>query len=214
MPAGNLIVISRGVAKVAGELAPFLEAFARLQARERFPVLIREPELPPDELATLLRDYHAQVQLIVHDRCLESLAALPADLSLAAAVHLRMHHLNDETSKLNVLAKTMPFGVSCHDRRELDSAFASGAAYALVSPVFSPQSKPEDCRETLGVPGYLQLAAGRRVFALGGITAARHRSVCMAGGAGSAVLGEVFGKADASAAAKALWALLRVGNVG
>ncbi|TNE88019.1 MAG: hypothetical protein EP330_16730 [Deltaproteobacteria bacterium] len=63
-----------------------------------------------------------------------------------------------------------PFGVSCHDADELRLAFARGAAYALLSPVFPPTSKPEDTRDTLGIRGFRALAGDRPVYALGGLT--------------------------------------------
>jgi thiamine monophosphate synthase len=61
--------------------------------------------------------------------------------------------------------------VSCHDADELRLAFARGASYALLSPVFPPTSKPTDTRETLGTRRFRDLAADHPVYALGGITA-------------------------------------------
>ena len=85
-----------------------------------------------------------------------------------------------------------PFGISCHDRAELDRAFAAGAVYALLSPVFPPTSKPEDRRVPLGVARFTALAAGRAVVALGGITPERAHELRAAGAWGAAVLGDVF----------------------
>lgn len=88
---------------------------------------------------------------------------------------------------------SLPHGRSCHDAESLDRAFAEGAHYALLSPVFRPTSKPADTRPVLGVNQFLALAAGRPVVALGGITPARTRRLQFAGAYGVAVLGAVFG---------------------
>ncbi|MCB9677069.1 MAG: thiamine phosphate synthase [Alphaproteobacteria bacterium] len=87
----------------------------------------------------------------------------------------------------------LPHGRSCHDGPALDRAFAEGAAYAFLSPVFPPTSKPDDRRPTLGVAGFLALAAGREVIALGGVDPDRAHALREAGAAGVAVLGGLFG---------------------
>ena len=82
-------------------------------------------------------------------------------------------------------------GVSCHDAEGLDRAFAAGAAYAFLSPVWSPTSKRDD-RVPLGLERFCTLAAGRAVLALGGIDQPRAAEV-FARGYGVAVLGGLFG---------------------
>lgn len=59
--------------------------------------------------------------------------------------------------------------VAVHDEREADQA--AGADFALVSPVFSPGSKPGDTRPPLGPEGFARLAERTNcpAFALGGI---------------------------------------------
>lgn len=85
-----------------------------------------------------------------------------------------------------------PFGMSCHSRAELDAAFGAGATYALLSPVFPPHSKPEDRRLPLGEDTFFAWAAGRPVFALGGISGVRAHRLMARGAHGVAVLGGVF----------------------
>jgi len=94
----------------------------------------------------------------------------------------------------------MLFGVSCHSPAELDAAFQAGASYALLSPVWAPNSKV-DTRAPLGPARFLRWAAGRNVWALGGITPARRHQ--LAGAAGYAVLGGVFAQRDPASAARA-----------
>jgi thiamine-phosphate pyrophosphorylase len=94
-------------------------------------------------------------------------------------------------------------GASCHSAAEVDAALSAGAAYALLSPVWAPSSKPDD-RPTLGPDRFLRIAAGRPVFALGGVTPERHHALMRAGAHGSAVLGGIFSAPDPDAAADRL----------
>jgi len=96
------------------------------------------------------------------------------------------------------------FGTSCHDGSELDAAFSSGADYALLSPVWTPTSKPDDPRPSIGIQSFRELAGKRQVLALGGVNAERHRAIRAAGGHGSAVCGDLFGRATPELAAEAL----------
>jgi len=122
-------------------------------------------------------------------------------------VHERHPHASDRPEGLHLTAAGVAppgrrFGQSCHDRAELDRAFAAGARYALLSPVFRPTSKPDDEREPLGIERFVAWAAGRPVFALGGVTPDRAASLSAAGAHGVAVLGAIFGERDPRAGAK------------
>ncbi|HET9451130.1 MAG TPA: thiamine phosphate synthase [Aggregicoccus sp.] len=92
-----------------------------------------------------------------------------------------------------------------HDARE--AADAVGADLALVSPVFSPGSKPQDSRPVLGPAGFgaLRAALPCPAFALGGITA--QTAAALPDAAGFAVISGVLGAADPAAAARALLTL-------
>jgi len=137
-------------------------------------VILREPHLAGPVLVDLARRaLDAGLECWVH-------ASNPAALQIARQhglpVHLRAHDPVPD----------VPFGRSCHDGPALDRAFAEGARLALLSPVFAPGSKPGDLRPTLGISGFLTLAAGRPVAALGGIDDARAQALERAGAWGVA----------------------------
>ncbi len=92
---------------------------------------------------------------------------------------------------------------SCHSAAEVDQALASGAAWALLSPVWAPTSKPDDSRPPLGLERFLAVAAERPVIALGGVTPDRYAAL-RAHGASAAVLGDLFGQPDPVAASERL----------
>jgi len=81
-----------------------------------------------------------------------------------------------------------PWAASTHDPVAARGALDAGAAYALLSPVWKPTSKPEDARPAIGISALLAAGPGP-VLALGGVDPARYRAVREAGGYGAAVLG-------------------------
>lgn len=95
--------------------------------------------------------------------------------------------------------------VAVHDVAEAHGA--RGADLALVSPVFSPGSKPGDTRPTLGPEGFQKLAAQLPcpAVALGGITP--ERAAQLRGATGFAVISSVLEAEDPGAAARTLCAL-------
>lgn len=192
MNAPRLLAITPGDHGVRRDLGPWLEALGRVGVPA---VLLREPHLGRSELEALVAVARQHIGLvIVHDRN-------PHARALDLPLHLRGADLNGP----------LPhgvFGVSCHDRSELARAFDRGAAYALLSPVWSPTSKPDD-RPPLGLEGYLALAAGRPVLALGGVHAPRLREIEEAGGHGGAVLGALFGQPTVEGAARVGAALVQ-----
>lgn len=156
-------------------------------------LVLREPHVSPDRLAVLCEAAAAQgLQVWVHDRH-------PAARARPEGLHLK--------------ADTPPpvgrqFGQSCHDPTELDRAFGAGATYALLSPVFRPTSKPDDRRPALGIDRFVAWAAGRPVYALGGITPDRAGPLRVAGAPGMAVLGAIFDPRDPAQGAKVVTKLL------
>jgi thiamine-phosphate pyrophosphorylase len=94
--------------------------------------------------------------------------------------------------------------VAVHDAHE--ARLARGADLALVSPVFSPGSKPGDTRAPLGPEGFGALAARLPcpALALGGLTP--ERAARVPGAAGVAVISAVLEAEDPTAAARALLA--------
>jgi thiamine-phosphate pyrophosphorylase len=95
--------------------------------------------------------------------------------------------------------------VAVHDAEE--ARRARGADLALVSPVFSPGSKPGDTRPTLGPEGFRALASALPcpALALGGITP--ESALLLGGAAGFAVISGVLEAEDPGAAVRALGAL-------
>jgi hypothetical protein len=161
------------------DLLPWLSALAEAGLPA---VLIREPTLPLADL--------------------RQLSSLPIP---AIVVHTKTPHAADLGLPLHGPGR---LGRSCHRAREVDAAFRDGAHYALLSPVWHPTSKPDDVRPTLGLDPFLRCARDRPVFALGGVTAVRYRSL-RTHGARAAVSGALFGTASPRHAAEALRGFLR-----
>jgi len=95
------------------------------------------------------------------------------DVALALGAHL---HLPSTGLSVEEVRPHLPSGcrvsVAIHPGEEVR---ARGAELALVSPVWSPGSKPGDTRPPLGPEGFFSLAARLPcpAFALGGVTAER-----------------------------------------
>lgn len=145
-------------------------------------VLIREPSLAGEDLDEIVAYAMERVPFVsVHTRH-------PRALEVAARWGTRVHvRAGDARSPI-------PFGVSTHDAAELDAAFAAGAEYALLSPVWRPTSKVDD-RPPLGIDRFFTIARDRPVFALGGATPQRLREVRERDGIGVAALGALAGDA-------------------
>ena len=107
----------------------------------------------------------AHVAFFVHRR---------VDMALALGAHL---HLPSYGLKPSQVRPWLPPGqrlsVSVHNDEE--ALTAQGADFALVSPVFSPGSKPGDLRHPLGPEGFLRLAhlLPCPAWALGGLSPSR-----------------------------------------
>jgi len=183
MATPSLLAITPGDGR---DLAPWVRALgeAGLPA-----ILVREPSLADAELRQLARLAARWVpQVIVHDRH-------PAARDLGLPVHLP----DDGRSP-----PATAFTASCHDEAGMNERLRQGARFVLLSPVWSPTSKPDDGREAMGHQAFLALADGRPVLALGGLDATRHRALMRAGAAGGAVLGDLFGQPSPAAAAERL----------
>lgn len=142
-------------------------------------LLIREPDAPAREIAALAEEAARWIPFVVlHERCAGA-------RSTGLPLHFRAGGPDPRPD--------VPFGISCHGGEAVDRALAAGASWAFLSPVWSPRSKPDDPRPTLGLDGYRAIAAGRPVLALGGVDAGRLAALRRAGGYGGAVMGAVFG---------------------
>ncbi|MFT4626207.1 MAG: thiamine monophosphate synthase [Myxococcota bacterium] len=181
----TLIAITPGDGR---QLSPWIVA---LGAAGLPAILIREPGISPGLLADLAACARRHIPTVyVHDRCIGA-RHLATD-----GVHL--------SSTADLALAPRPFGVSCHTADAVDRALAAGAAWAFWSPVWPPTSKPDDTRQTIGVTRFVSHAAGLPVYALGGVTPARHRALRAAGAHGTAVLGDLFGQPSPRDAARRL----------
>ena len=170
---------------------PWIHALAGAGLRT---LLIREPELDRVALdALLLNAWGSIPEVVVHDRN-------PHARVYKAPLHLTAGGVPGD--------HPVAWSQSCHSAEEVDRAFAEGASWVTLSPVFRPSSKPQDTREPLGIDGFMEIAAGRPVVALGGITAARAADLASRGAYGVAVMGHLFGAASPEAAATECGALI------
>lgn len=157
---------------------------------ERAPALV---EAGADAL--LLRSWSANISdiarwvsaleglpLLLHARC-------PGALTLGKPLHLPADAARPPGARA--------MGQSCHDAAELVAAHARGCAYAVLSPIWPPGSKPGDPRPTLGLGGLKAACAisPLPVLALGGIRSDRVGACLRAGAFGVAGIGG-FGQPD------------------
>jgi thiamine-phosphate pyrophosphorylase len=126
---------------------------------------------------------------------------LDVALLVGAHLHLPAHGLTPEDVRPH-LPPGRWVSVAVHDAHEAQAA--RGADLALVSPVFSPGSKPGDTRPTLGPEGFRKLAAllPCPALALGGVTS--ERAARVKGAAGFAVISAVLEAEKPTEAARAL----------
>ncbi len=93
-------------------------------------------------------------------------------------------------------------GYSAHTGGEAAEAFAAGADFVTLSPVFPPRSKPSP-GPILGLEGFRfdVQACGGPVYALGGVGAENAAACIDAGAHGVALIGAILGAADSARAA-------------
>ena len=125
------------------------------------------------------------------------------DVALACGAHL---HLPEDAPSAAECRPLLPAGrwisVAFHDGTPL--ARAADADVALVSPVFTPGSKPGDPRPTLGPAGFQRIAASLPcpAWALGGVDASSAGALGTA--AGVAVISACWTAPDPREACRAL----------
>ena len=171
-------------------------------------LMVREKDLPEDDLAALVEDIVARAMPYGARVSVNRDAAVAAGCG-AGGVHLPQGHSVAEARRLAGDGALL-IGVSAHSLVESERAAADGADYVTLSPVFAPASKP-DYGPALGVEALGRVADGLAipVVALGGIDAANAGGCIEAGAAGVAVLGGVMGAADPRQAVAALLAAIK-----
>ncbi len=125
------------------------------------------------------------------------------DVALLVDAHL---HLPVDGPRPSEVRRFLPPGrwITAAVHSELELEEARGCDAVLLSPVFSPGSKPEDTRPPLGPEGFERLvrrAASLPCYALGGMTPGRLVSLTPCQGA--AVQSHVLRAPDPAAAARA-----------
>lgn len=197
LPFRLLLITDWGLDDLPGRVARALEAGPGVAVQHRHPgVSDRQFFDEAVRLADVCRA--ADAPLFVSRRL---------DVALAVGAHL---HLPAYALRVADVRPHLPAGrlvsVAVHD--EAEARAAEGAELALVSPVFSPGSKPTDTRPTLGPAGFFRLAGALPcpAFALGGLDAAR--ATRLPGVAGVAVISSVLAAADPRDAGRALLAQL------
>ena len=177
----TLALNAKGIERVAFLVREKDEAFSFAERERR-------AQQKLTQLAPLV--FEKGAHLLVHT--FASLAQSFEGCGLHLSSQVGAHEIED-------LRRTMPeriIGQSLHK----GDAFHPALNYATMSPVFSPLSKPDDKRETLGVEGFLceTRAYKNAAFALGGIACARLPLLRNHGIKRFALLSEVM-KADAPA---------------
>lgn len=123
------------------------------------------------------------------------------DVALALGVHA---HLPVDAPRPREVRHLFPDRLISASAHSLDEARdLEGADLALVAPVFSPGSKPDDARTPLGPGGFAQIAAALPMpaFALGGISEENAASV---EASGFAAIGGVLHATSPVSAARVL----------
>lgn len=185
-PRPHLLAISPGDHGVERDLRFVARGLKGLDA---VALLIREPHLDERELVRLVTDLGPLFPgaLWVHARntCGEDVARW-GEHGL---------HLDSRADVKEVRARfDGPLGVSVHGLPAARRAKSAGADQLLLSPLFTPLSKPGDTRPTLGVEraADVQRKVKLPVFGLGGITPERARQCRDGGLAGVATIGALF----------------------
>jgi thiamine-phosphate pyrophosphorylase len=185
MPLPTIVALTPGDSR---DLTPWIRALGDAGLPG---LLIREPrrsEASVRALVAVARDHVPTVWL--HARS-------PHDLHTRGAVD-GMHLPDDPT----FTPPDGPWGRSCHSIEAVRIAWAHGASWTFLSPIHPPTSKPDDRRPPLGLAPFAELDGP--IYALGGMTPARHREAMAAGSEGSAVLGDLFGAETPRGAAERL----------
>ena len=201
-----LVAVTPGDHGVSHELISLLEAMAGAGLEM---AILREPHLGERAYVALARAVAQLLPAVVlhgkHPDALEIAARAGFGLHLPAGADL--HAARRRVRGL--------LGASCHSPLEVAAARSARCDYVILSPIFSPTSKPGDSREPLGLAVLAEVCAAfdLPIAALGGIEPGRVAACRDAGAAAVAMLGGLFppdASPESSAAAvlacRAAWA--------
>lgn len=145
-------------------------------------------------------DYHHKARaLALFATCVGATLLTHERIDVALAIAAQGTHLPGDglpvDAARSVMGRDRILGKSLHDLEELANArLREQLTYATISPAFTPTSKPDDTRPTLGEAGIAEAtraAHGLKLYALGGVTPARVGACLDAGAYGVAVLGGI-----------------------
>jgi thiamine-phosphate pyrophosphorylase len=187
-PSGDLLEALRGA----------------LEGGVRF-LQFREKDLPPREWLEL----GEKVMALAGE--FDAAVIVNGDPALAEALGAAGVHLGSGTLSVRDVRERLGYkgliGYSAHSGQEMSEAFAAGAAFSVLSPVFPTKSKYSG-GPFLGLHGFRAGVdrvrdAGQRapVYALGGIGADNAADCHRAGAYGVALIGGILGAKDPAAAA-------------
>lgn len=164
----------------------------------------REKDLPSRERMALGRKVMALAAEF------DAAVIVNGDLALADALGAAGVHLGKTTLSVQEVRGRLGYrgliGYSAHSGQEAAEAFAAGADYSVLSPVFPTKSKHSD-GPFLGLDGFRaemervnESAQFAPVYALGGVGAENAADCLRAGAHGVALIGGILGAADPAAA--------------
>jgi len=195
-----LYLITDRTVPLAGDLLGALGAALRGGVRL---VQFREKDLPPrarwelgEKVMRLAEGYGASV-------------VVNGDPALALALGAAGVHLGKDTLPVRAVRERVGWrgllGYSAHSGAEAARAFAEGADFVTLSPVFPTRSKAAQ-GPALGLEGFRAQAKGLPgpVYALGGVGPGNAAGCLRAGAHGVALIGAVLAAPDPAAAAAAL----------
>ena len=165
-----------------------------LQAGPGIAVQHRHPEVTT--AAFYAEALHISAICARHHAALFINGRLEIALALHAHLHLPVRAMTAATARKFLPADRL-ISIAVHD--ELEARDATGADFALVSPVFAAGSKTGDSRVPLGLDGFARLAAALPcpAYALGGIGPTRRVPLA----AGHACISSVLRSTEPRAAA-------------
>lgn len=198
LPFRVLVFTDAPAAAVAGRTVAETVRACLPACDARVAFALRDKTAPLHEIGDLVRGLRGGLQqtgarLLLHTQA-----------DLATALDVDGVHMPDD-APAPALGPTLR-GCSRHAGAPLDVEDLAGFAYATISPVFAPTSKPDDDRPRLGLDGLREHAerSARPVVALGGVTPDNAGACLDAGAAAVAVLGGVMSAPDPAAALRAL----------
>jgi len=169
--------------KQLGGMDPLLESIAGNISQSVEYIQIREKDLPPRDLAALVR----KALEIRCTRPTKILVNTRADIAIACGAD--GVHLPSDTPILNYGIPGFRTAVSCHTIDDLRQAEAAHVSFAVYGPVFPPRSKSHN-GSVAGIDQLREACSAVRipVFALGGISTENAASCIEAGAAGIAAI--------------------------